>query len=136
MTAPAPGVVRVRPGVQFTTIAPAGFAILGALVYVAQVTHLDLTITSACDGQHSGPGDPHVRGEAYDVRTHDWTETVKDAVCYHLIDALRGQDDPPAVPNPDVARSFQTTRWFACIEAAGTSNEHLHVQLRRGRVYP
>lgn len=136
MTGPAPGVVRALPSVQFTVIAPAGFAILRALVYVAQVTHLDVTITSACDGTHQGPTDPHHRGEAYDVRTHDWTDTVKDAVCYHLIDALRAQGDPPAAPNPDVPRSFQTAQWFAFIEAAGTPNEHLHVQLRRGRVYP
>jgi hypothetical protein len=134
--APRPGVVRVKAGVLFTTIAPAGFAILAALTRAARLCQLDVTITSACDGTHSGPDDPHHRGEAYDVRTHDYPDTVKDALCYHVIDLLRGPGDPPAAPLVDVPRSYATGTFFGFIEAAGTDTEHLHVQLRRGRVYP
>src|SRR6185437_3784324 len=63
--------VRVKEGVLFTKIAPAGFHILSALDMIARQSGHDLTITSACDGEHSGENDPHHRGEAYDVRTHD-----------------------------------------------------------------
>ncbi len=38
---------------------------------------VDLTITSGTDGAHSGPGDPHYHGEAYDVRSHDLDDVTK-----------------------------------------------------------
>jgi len=47
-------VIRVKPGVEFTVIAPGGFRILAALVMVADRLTQDLTITSAADGEHSG----------------------------------------------------------------------------------
>lgn len=108
-------VVRVKDGVEFTLIAPGGARILAALDYVAgQIAH-DLTITSACDGAHSGSDDPHHRGEAYDVRTKD-------------------------LPDKQLAlstlESFLGERFFAWIEDADTDNEHIHVQVRKGTVYP
>ena len=65
------GVLRVKDGVQFTKIAPGGFRILAGLDNVCRTVPFDLVITSACDGEHSGPADPHHRGEAFDVRSHD-----------------------------------------------------------------
>lgn len=107
--------LRVKDGVQFTVIAPGGFRILWALETVADRIAHDLTITSACDGAHSGPTDPHHRGEAYDVRTHD-------------------------LPDPKLALSYLQQelgdRFFAWIEDEGHDNEHLHVQVRKGTVYP
>ena len=67
------GVVRVKEGVQFGVIAPGGFAILAAIVGAATRLAMDLTITSGSDGAHSGVDDPHHRGEAYDLRSHDLT---------------------------------------------------------------
>jgi hypothetical protein len=136
MPSPARGAVRVKPGVQFTVIAPAGFAVLGAIAAAARLCRMDIVITSACDGAHSGDDDPHHRGEAYDVRTHDYTETVKDALLFHLLELLRLPGEPIAAPVAGVPRSLATSQFFGFIEGAGTPGEHLHVQLRRGRSYP
>ena len=108
-------VVRVKPGVEFTTIAPGGFAMLAAFEYTADKISHDLTITSACDGNHSGPTDPHHRGEAYDVRTHD-------------------------LPDKNLAlttiQTYLGERFYAFLEDPDTENEHIHCQVRKGTVYP
>jgi len=135
--APSPaGVVRVKPGVLFTTIAPAGFRLLGAIERAARAVNATLTITSACDGAHSGPDDPHHRGEAYDVRSRDLPEAVKHLVLAEIMRACNDDDVGPAHPIPAIAGSLATSKFFGFLEAAGTDNEHLHVQLRQGRTYP
>lgn len=110
-------VLLVKPGVEFTTIAPAGFRILASLDEVARFLHgYDLTITSACDGVHSGPDDPHHRGEAYDVRCNDAAD--------------------PALLLQDIQGVVGTSQFYSFIEDPGTPNEHIHIQLRRGATYP
>jgi hypothetical protein len=130
------GVVQVKPGVLFTTIAPAGFRLLQAIERAARAVRVELTITSACDGAHSGPEDPHHRGEAYDVRSHGLPEAVKDAVLAQILAACNDDGTGPAQPVPDIARSLASSKFFGFLEGAGTPNEHLHVQLRKGRSYP
>jgi hypothetical protein len=130
------GVVRVKPGVLFTTIAPAGFRLLAAIESAARALRVELVITSACDGEHSGPGDPHHLGEAYDVRTRGLPEGVKDALLGYLLTTVNEPGAPPAAPVPEQSRSLATARFFGFIEAAGTPNEHLHIQRRKGRSYP
>lgn len=110
------GVVRVKDGVKFDKIAPGGFRILAAIDHISYVLNQDLTITSACDGEHSGPNDPHHRGEAYDVRSHDLSN--KDQVLALLNAAL------------------PIDRFYCFIEAPGTDNEHFHLQVKKGTVYP
>ena len=111
-------VIRVKDGVQFSVIAPGGFRILSAIDQVARSYALDLTITSGTDGAHSGPNDPHHRGEAYDIRTHDMTAQQKQDVLDKLM-ALLGYDC-----------------FYGFIEAPGTDNEHIHCQVKRGTTYP
>lgn len=111
-------VVRVKDGVLFTIIAPGGFRILEAVSKVARMVGVDLTITSACDGEHSGPNDPHHRGEAYDVRSHDLADDVKPVV----LNALQAL--------------LPTNQFYVFLEAAGTDNEHFHAQVRKGTTYP
>lgn len=108
--------VRVKLGVLFTIIAPAGFHILSALDMIARQAGHDLTITSACDGEHSGPDDPHKRGEAYDIRTHDLMD--KDYILSR-IQLVLGED-----------------RFFAFLEDPNSENEHIHCQLKKGVLYP
>lgn len=107
--------MRVKEGVQFTKIAPGGVRILAALENCANRISHDLTITSACDGVHSGPEDPHHKGEAYDVRSHD-------------------------LPDKNLAlgyiQEFLGERFYAFLEDATETNEHLHVQVKKGTVYP
>jgi hypothetical protein len=115
--------LRVKEGVLFTVIAPGGFRILAALEDAAdQIAH-DLTITSACDGTHSGDADPHHHGEAYDVRTKDLPD--KNLALAKIKDFL-------AIPESQQ----QGSRFFAWIENEGQDNEHIHVQVRKGTVYP
>lgn len=111
-------VVRVKDGVEFTKIAPAGFRILEALNRAARSFGSDLTITSACDGEHSGPNDPHHRGEAYDVRSHDFAPVSKPT-------ALR-----------TIMANLPDESFFGFLEDEGTANEHFHIQVRKGTVYP
>jgi hypothetical protein len=110
-------VVRVKDGVHFTIIAPAGFRILESISCVARKVGIDLTITSACDGMHSGPEDPHHRGEAYDIRTHDLGDSK--TVVLNALQAL-----------------LPTASFYVFLEAPGTANEHIHAQVRKGTTYP
>lgn len=115
--------LRTKDGVRFDVIAPGGFRILAALEYCADRIAHDLTIASGTDGEHSGPDDPHHRGEAYDVRTHDLPDKQLALDC--IKDFL-------AIPRDEQ----QGSRFFAWIEAEGQPNEHIHVQVRKGTVYP
>lgn len=120
------GVLRVKEGVSFPattgeytgSIAPGGFRILSALDQTANALSYDLTVTSAADGIHSGPNDPHFRSEAYDVRTHDIPPEQKENVLQMIMGVL-----------PD-------GRFFGFIEDPNSDNEHIHVQVRRGTTYP
>jgi hypothetical protein len=116
-------VVRIKEGVLFTTISPGGFDLLSAISLTAKEINHDLTITSACDGLHSGIDDPHHLGRAYDIRTHD-------------------------LPNPEYA--LQTLQvqlgplFYAFIEDPDDithadpdkSNMHIHCQVKKGTIYP
>jgi len=108
-------VVRVKDGVQFAVIAPGGFRLLAAIDATAQGIAHDLTITSGTDGEHSGPDDPHHRGEAYDVRTNDLPDKQ------HALDVLKAEIGP---------------LFYAFIEDPGTPNEHIHCQVNKGTTFP
>jgi hypothetical protein len=110
------GVVRVKSGVLFEKIAPGGFEILRAITDAAMTLVQDITITSGTDGAHSGPTDPHHRGEAYDVRTQDAPDKQKLLVA--ILETLA----------PD--------QFYGFIEDPGTPNEHIHCQVKKGTVYP
>ena len=107
--------VRVKDGVTFGPIAPGGFRILWALEQVADYISHDITITSGTDGEHSGPDDPHHRGEAYDVRSHDLPD--KQLALKRLQDELGA-------------------RFYAFLEDPDTENEHIHCQVAKGTTYP
>jgi len=108
--------VRVKDGVEFTMIAPGGFCILAAINATTAFVGRDLTITSACDGIHSGIDDPHHRGEAYDVRTHDLPDKL--AALQQIINLL-GEE-----------------RFYCFLEDPDSENEHIHCQVRRGIPFP
>ena len=127
--------ITAKSGVTFDRIAPAGFRLLGAIERACRVVGVPLVITSACDGRHSGPSDPHHTGEAYDIRTHGLTETQKDAVLAAILGWCRDDDEPPAAPVDGTPRSLATRQFFGFVEAPGEGNEHIHVQRRKGRTY-
>lgn len=111
------GVLHVKPGVDFgTEFAPAGARILEVLKGLVRSYSFDVTITSARDGRHSGPTDPHHTGEAFDIRTHDLSEPARTLLLADLKAGLGG-------------------RFYAFLEAPGTPNEHIHCQRRQRTVY-
>ena len=112
------GCLYPKDGVLFTKIAQGGFRILSALEQTAMKLGLDLVITSACDGAHSGLNDPHHRGEAYDVRSHDFTPEQKDKLLAEIM-AILGW-----------------VYFYGFLESPGTDNEHFHFQVAKGKVYP
>src|SRR5579872_5966417 len=114
---PGLGVVLVKPGVEFATIAPGGFRILLAITQTAQQLAVNLTITSGTDGEHSGPEDPHKRGEAYDLRSQDLGDLQEKVIA--TITGILGWD-----------------RFYAFLEDPGTPNEHFHIQVKKGTTYP
>lgn len=128
------GVLRVKAGVAFTTIAPAGFRILSALERTARAMGLDLTVTSACDGAHSGPTDPHKLGEAYDIRSHGLTGEQKGDVLVAILTDLA--DHGEHLERDVVGYWLASTHFYGFLEAVGTENEHWHVQRRHGTTYP
>lgn len=104
-----------KAGTDFSSIAPAGVRILEHLKQIAATCAFDVTITSACDGAHSGPADPHHTGEAYDVRTQGLT---LEQVTF-LIESLHRLGG----------------RFYAFVEDPGTANAHIHVQRTKGTTY-
>lgn len=111
------GIVTIKAGALFGTIAPGGFVLLAAIHSAAQALDVDLTITSGTDGMHSGYVDPHHRGEAYDIRTHDLSPDMKQKVLEHIQMA-----SGPA--------------FFSFIENPGGDDEHIHCQVKKGTKYP
>ena len=109
-----------KPGVAFgTVLAPAGARILEVLKQLAPEYPFDITITSARDGTHSGPGDPHHSGEAFDLRTNTLTNEQKGTL---LADLRRLLYKTPR-------------RFYAFLEAPGAPHEHVHCQRKRGEIY-
>jgi hypothetical protein len=88
---------------------------LSAIDACASEQEQDITVTSACDGTHSGPDDPHHRGEAYDIRTHDQADK------HGLLAKLQAK---------------LGERFFLWIEDEGQPNEHIHMQVKKGTQYP
>lgn len=114
------GRISVKDGVEFgTELAPAGCQILSVLKTLVETYPFDVTITSARDGAHSGPDDPHHSGEAFDLRVNDLTPAQASTLLRDL--QARLYRDP--------------RRFFAFLEASGTSNQHIHVQRRSGTTY-
>jgi len=114
------GKLLVKPGVEFgTVLAPAGAQILEKLKLIVAGYDFNVTITSARDGVHSGPLDPHHSGEAFDLRVNDLTPGQIGRLLSDLRLFLYGEP----------------RRFYAFLEAPGTPNAHIHVQRRAGTTY-
>jgi len=113
--------LRIKDGVDFgSALSPAGARILDVLKRLAPTYDFDITITSARDGVHSGPDDPHHSGEAFDVRSQGLT-ALQIAALLHDVQVGLYNSTP--------------RRFYAFYEAAGTTNAHLHIQRRAGTIY-
>lgn len=111
------GRLLTKPGVDYGAQAGwAGARILEVAKVCVVAYPFDVTVTSARDGDHSGPLDPHRSGEAFDFRTHDLPPGMPEQLCRDLSQALG-------------------VRFYAFLEALGTPNAHLHVQRAKGTLY-
>ena len=122
----------VKPGVSFDLVAPAGFRILGALERTCRRLQFSLTITCGCEAHP--PTDPHTLGEAYDVRTRDFSLDDKRRILRELMLDLVDDANPIDVVLP-VGNGLATVQFYGQIEDIGGPNEHLHVQRRRSTTY-
>lgn len=109
--------VRVKPGVEFAVVAPAGFMILAAIKKASKDLGIDLTITSGTDGKHSGPSDPHYTGNAIDLRSNDLDAEHKAQV----LNAIMGQ--------------LEFGRFSGFLEGMNTPNEHFHFQVAKNTTF-
>lgn len=112
--------VSALESVRFAVITPATVRLLEALVLVAAGTNDvdDVIITSGTDGVHSGLTDPHHRGSAIDVRSHNFPSSSSKTAFLKSMERALGE------------------RFFLYLEDPGGPNEHFHLQVRRGVEYP
>lgn len=133
------GCLRYAPGVQIDTLDVGGALIVAALARTAANLAFDLTVTSVTDGAHSGPLDPHKRGKAVDVRSHDLSVAAKHSVLKLVIGYLADftaqlMGKPPGAVDVELtAGGFATPLFFGVLEDLAGPNEHFHLQVRKGR---
>ena len=124
-------VLRVKAGVRFDVIRPAGFRILSALDQAAQVCSVDLEISSGTDS-HTAP-DPHALGEAYDVSVKALTGSqiveVRRTVTMMLGPAFTVLYEVPFLPTDPALQAIA----YINREATGP---HVHIQRKRGTIFP
>ncbi len=124
--------IRVKPGVKFGVIAPAGFAILAAVHAACWRLQTDLTISCGSEGHPTT--DPHSEGAAFDL-------------------SVQGLNDPQIIELVMFLRHTLGQRFYATYETPGTPREalviadvavknpqatsgHIHIQRARNTVYP
>lgn len=108
------------PSVELAVIDEATIYLLKTILALAADTPWldELVITSGSDGAHSGPDDPHHRGHAFDLRTHNFpSRALKFTFCDTLTQRLGRQ-------------------FYAFVEDPDQPNEHIHVQVAKGKTYP
>ena len=123
--------ISFKAGCQTSILAASGVRILGALERCAQVLQRELVITCGCDSHP--PNDPHSKGEAFDVRSHDLTPAQKTSLLSSMMQALsEGPQD--LILQKD--GGYVTSHFFGWLEHADQVTEHLHFQQRNGIVFP
>lgn len=125
-------VVRFAPRVNLNGLRPAGVRILAAIDAAAVTCGLSLTVTSAVDGQRAAT-DPHITGEAIDLRTIDLSEQdtlrIYWALRVKLGDAFTVlYEVPQSVPS-------LTLRQIEYVNPKATG-PHFHIQRKKGTTFP
>ncbi len=113
-------------------LAKAGVRLLGALDATARRLHVNLIVTCA-DKEHDAM-DPHALGEAFDVRTQGFSDDRKRTILRETLVELADAGNPMDQPE-SVGGGIGTIHFWGWIEHPNQSNEHLHIQRRKGTVY-
>lgn len=125
-------IVKVKPGVKFAVIAPAGFAILAAVHAACQ--HLDRDITITCGSEGHPTIDPHSTGEAFDLSV----QGMNDPEIIDLVMFLRltlGHRFYAVYETPSAIRDALVVAAVAVRNLQATA-AHIHCQRARGTTYP
>lgn len=124
-------VVWFKEGCQTHIITPSGVRILSALEQCAQILEQDMVITCGCDSHP--PDDPHSKGQAFDVRSHDLTPAKKTQLLASMMQTL---SEGPADTVTPKDGGYVTKYFFGWLEHPGADNEHFHWQQRNGVPFP
>lgn len=112
--------LTTKPGVRFAIITPALLHMLGAVERLSRgmfaLPEEGLVITAGSDGQHV-PASRHYKGEAIDLRSKTMSATIRNG----LMSNLRAELGP---------------QFAVLLEDEGRPNEHIHVQVKKGRRFP
>ena len=124
------GVIRFSDGVKLLAT-PATARLLWALDSIAQELDIDLTVTSAAENQGRLPTDPHMTGEALDIRVKDLPDETILKVYDRAVKLLPVLvwtvlfEGPTPHKNPYLARVQYVN--------AKATGYHFHIQRRKGQ---
>jgi hypothetical protein len=126
-------IITCKDNVRLKGVTPALawiFYVLDGFVRHSAAKYLpgELVITAIYDGKHL-PDSKHYLGEAVDIRSKNFA-TLADRTTFRkeLEDALNNH---PLATAQGVGNRFRVL-----FEDAGTDNEHLHVQVKKGSNFP
>ncbi len=122
--------VRVKDGVKFDRIAPAGFKILAILQNATFIFDRDFVITNGTEGHPAT--DPHTEGSAYDVRVSGLPEATILAMHSYFKSNL-GPLFTVLYEAPTKPSGVLGAITYANPKASGP---HFHIQRKAGTVYP
>jgi hypothetical protein len=108
--------VTCKDGVRVKRLTPALLRILTVVEAADRQFPEGMVITSVNDSRHAD-GSAHYRDEALDLRCNDRPRHVDLELC-RFLEATLGP------------------RFLVLYEGAGTTNEHIHIQLRKGAHWP
>ena len=108
--------VVFKPTARVRVLTPALLHIFTAVLKADGRFAEGMVITSVHDSVHT-EGSAHYRDCALDLRCNDRPMAADAALC----DFLRSELGP---------------RFLVLYEGAGTPNEHIHIQLRKGHAFP
>lgn len=126
-------VVRFAPSVAIRP-ASAGVRILSALDQAAQALNLPVYVTSGAEIAGRAGSDPHMTGEAFDVRVRDYT-TDQIVALHSALIALLPRDQFTVLyegPAPHPVAKLAAIQ-YVNPKATGF---HFHIQRKKGTTFP
>ena len=124
--------VRVKTGAGFPTLAPAGVRILAALDAAASSLGVVLLVTSGSEERGRSLSDPHMTGEAADVRVSH----LADGQVRALVADLRSLLGPAFTVLYEVPTAYHGPLADIAYRSAGATAPHLHIQRAKGTSWP
>lgn len=129
--------LRFKPGTSLKLLRPAGGVILCALAAAAHILGREVWVSCANEGH--GPTDPHTTGEAFDVSLLGLEEAqVADLVANLFVTGSFTRERFTVLyeyASPLDAPKLEALKRYGYQNPHATA-KHLHIQRRKGTVYP